>query len=190
MVEKCIPLFIYSQFWVERYIGLTKHLLHVTNRPAESMGERGNMRERVKMYFQEHFVSNTDQYSIDAGETCRDPAHSPSLLFPCDKELLTNPYHYRKQTKKPLKMFTHRAGCPYENEASSAVIADAILGFGSLRLPVGTSSQIIGAIHARWHRGKTLRSDWHIAAEVATDIEKCRDVHYGRVLKWIGSMGY
>ena len=142
MVEQCGPLVNYSQFWVERFIGFIKHLLHATTLAAESMNETEKMTERVKIYFGDHFATrDSDDVVSPADDKIDSEGRGITLLFPSDQESLNGSYHAQKRTRQLLVRYICRAQGMDPGEAVNAVRSNEVMCFGRAQIAVGNGSQ-------------------------------------------------
>ena len=70
-------------------------------------------------------------------------------------------------------------------EAVDAVRRNDVMCFGRAQIAVGNGSLIIGACNAGRYRVEMLRSGWYIFAEFGSEKDECRDVYYGKLLKFL-----
>lgn len=188
-IDRCGPPVLYSQFWMERFVGYAKDRLNATNKAAESLTENARLSESFKLYFQEHFASEdpnaglnnaVDETSSATNDNEIGNTVGVTLLTPRRLETLTSAHLLRFRLKRLLVDYAIRTKERLSmNEALEAVQSENITMYGRIRKQVGDSFVEFGS--SLLGRSNKLRADYLVAGEFW--VEECvRDVYYGKVL--------
>lgn len=177
-VEACGPLVLYSQWWVERYVGFVKHRLHASVRAAESLTENARFLESYKMFFNQHFASSEDVEGSLLGEVTIIEKLSVEKV-----EKLGGFKIGRARLRDLLVGYIMKMDCLSREEAENAVQSDTVQKYGRIRKHCGEGKQQFGAAKSRRHERQALRPDFYIAAEFDDDAHsESVSVFYGRIL--------
>ena len=187
-IERCGPPVLYSQFWMERYVGFIKHRLQATTRAAECLAENAKLLEGYKLLFDKHFVTEQkvstdedDRSGVDDDAVDRDSSHpfvGSGTAFAMDSSISTE-YNIPFLLKRYIMRMHPEVS---EGEASMMVSRGRLLVFDKVRITTGNETTLIWSLlRARKNRE---RANYFIATEF--DGEDGRvEVFYGRALLYV-----